>query len=429
MGWWENLRKKFSMAKQTVAKPKETGAGMDNRTSSVALQRLAIAVAAGAAAIGIYALQVDSFWKFATVSMVGLLVGGAALMVGGLLGFLFGIPHSSGPSLLSNQAPTGQGAQPSALQAGAQPTPALPQGASIHPNTNLEQISDWLTKILVGVGLTQLDAIPDKIGQLASYVAKGLKNTTGPEIFSVTGPETFSLAVMIYFAVIGFLFGFLWTRLNLGRAMAEADLRAMMDLAVAQAAKTTKTQAEADAQALALADSQLHPGLHPAPLKPDEAAKVQAELIAAFKAASPSARMTIFNQARNQRRDNWQAAKDKVDLTIPVFRALIEAEPTYHRYHGQLGYALKDQTKPDWAAAEAELSKAIELRDKDPSDRYGYPYEFNRAFCHIQLKMTRDKILPDLIATVKQDQKQYIENSAEILTWLQANGLTLDKLG
>jgi hypothetical protein len=404
---------------------KESPAGMD-RTSSVALQRLAIAMAVGGAAVVIYALQVNSFLDFARVAMVGLLVGGAALMVGGLLGFLFGIPHTSGVSDQTSQPSAGQSLQPANLpnqpSIGQGPQPVSPSPrASIQPNTNLEQISDWLTKILVGVGLTQLTVIPDKIGHLAAYIAKGLSGTTGP--------ETFSLAVMIYFSVIGFLFGFLWTRLNLGHAMAEADMRAILNRVVAQAANTTKTQAEADAQALALADSQLHPGLHQAPPKPDEAAKVQTELITAFKAASPSARMTIFSQARSQRRDNWLIAKDKVDLSVPIFRALIEAEATNHRYHGQLGYALKDQTTPDWAAAEIELTKAIELRDKDPNDRYGYPYDFNRGLCRIKLGMTREKILPDLTATVKQGQQEYITNSPDILTWLEANGLSVEKLG
>lgn len=400
MGWWENLRKRFSMAKETATGAKQTATDKD-RTSSIALQRLGIAMTVGAVAIVIYALQVKSVLDFVRVSMVGLLVGGAALMTGGLLGFLFGIPHASSVS-----------------GAAGQPSPSAPPApeASIRPNTNLEQISDWLTKILVGVGLTQISVIPDNIGQLATYIAKGLSGTTGP--------ETFSLAVMIYFAVIGFLIGFLWTRLNLGYAMAEADMRAIFNRAVAQ----TKTQAEADAQALALADSQLHPGMHQTPPRPDEAAKAQTELINGFKPASPSARMTIFNHARSQRRDNWQTAKDKVDLTIPVFRALIEVDPDNHHYHGQLGYALKDQTKPDWAAAETEFNKAIELRDKDINDRYGYPYEFNRALCRIQLGMTPDKILPDLRATIKQDQQEYIKNSPEILAWLKANGLALDKL-
>ena len=420
MGWWENLRKRFSMVKETATDAKQTATDKD-RTSSIALQRLGVAMTVGAVAIVIYALQVNSFLNFARVSMVGLLVGGAALMTGGLLGFLFGIPHASGVSEPAGQPSASQGTQQATLPTqGVQPAPAPAQGASIRPNTNLEQISDWLTKILVGVGLTQITVIPDNIGQLATYIAKGFSGTTGP--------ETFSLAVMIYFAVIGFLFGFLWTRLNLGHAMAEADMRAILNRAVAQATNTTKTQAEADAQALALADSQLHPGLHQAPPRPDEAAKAQTELITGFKAASPSARMTIFNQGRSQRRDNWQTAKDKVDLTIPVFRALIEADPGNHRYHGQLGYALKDQTKPDWAAAETEFNKAIELRDKDANDRFGYPYEFNRALCRIQLGMTPDKILPDLRATIKQDQQEYIKNSPEILAWLKANGLALDKL-
>jgi len=39
-------------------------------------------------------------------------------------------------------------------------------------NTNLEQISDWLTKILVGVGLTQLREIPGQVQRLATQCSR-----------------------------------------------------------------------------------------------------------------------------------------------------------------------------------------------------------------------------------------------------------------
>ncbi len=55
-----------------------------------------------------------------------------------------------------------------------------------------------------------------------------------------------------------------------------------------------------------------------------------------------------------------------VERTIPIFEALMRNDPENHRIHAQLGYALLGKKEPDWLTAKAELSKAIELRDKSP---------------------------------------------------------------
>jgi hypothetical protein len=79
---------------------------------------------------------------------VGLMTAGAAMFVGGLLGFLFGVPY------------TREGEQPAGTkdgQGGQQKSGSDALPTSYRPNTSLEQISDWLTKILVGVGLVQIN--------------------------------------------------------------------------------------------------------------------------------------------------------------------------------------------------------------------------------------------------------------------------------
>jgi hypothetical protein len=68
----------------------------------------------------------------------GLAVASAAEVSGALLGFLFGIPRV----LAADQSRNHDSRRNQMSDA-------------IIANTNLEQISDWLTKILVGVGLTQ----------------------------------------------------------------------------------------------------------------------------------------------------------------------------------------------------------------------------------------------------------------------------------
>ncbi len=111
----------------------------------------------------------------------------AALVVGGLLGFLFAIPRSG----------------------------AQDKDAAYPDNSNLVDISDWLTKILVGAGLVTLTKIPPKLGLLADWLgAKGLNGEKDGAVFALT--------LLIFFAVCGFLWVYVWTRLNFSRDLTDA---------------------------------------------------------------------------------------------------------------------------------------------------------------------------------------------------------------
>lgn len=115
----------------------------------------------------------------------GLLVGGAAAMPGVLLGFLFGIPRT----LQNTKAADGETKQ--------------------LVNTNLEQISDWLTTLLIGATLTQLVKIPSAIWS----VAETLSNNPAP-----TGQTSVLAAMIVYNLCLGFLASYLLTRLYLSLA-------------------------------------------------------------------------------------------------------------------------------------------------------------------------------------------------------------------
>src|SRR5687768_7771174 len=132
--------------------------------------------------------------------MTAALTCGASIATGGLLGFLFGIPRTP--------PETGKNGAEAAGVASDDQGNRLPY----LPNTNLEQISDWLTKILVGVGLTQISSLPLKLDALAGYTAG-----------CFAGSKATALAVLVYFSLAGFLIGFLWTRLYLPRALRDAD--------------------------------------------------------------------------------------------------------------------------------------------------------------------------------------------------------------
>jgi hypothetical protein len=127
----------------------------------------------------------------ARVAATAALVAGAALVSGGLLGFLFGIPRTLQIEVTDKSK------------------------RSYQVNTNLEQISDWLTKIIVGVTLIQIRSIPGRLMEINEYV--------GPSLGGGREGEVIAGACIVFFAVIGFFCGYLGTRLYVAGAIPWAD--------------------------------------------------------------------------------------------------------------------------------------------------------------------------------------------------------------
>jgi hypothetical protein len=189
-----------------------------------------------------------------------------------------------------------------------------------------------------------------------------------------------------------------------------------------------------DAKALSLAQQQLNP-------RSDSPEVVQDALRDAIMKASPAAKTTVFYQAWEVRSKNWRDDKPRMERTIPIFRALADCdfEDKYHANHGQLGFALKDKTNPDWADAEKELTKAIDIRGDWRTQGWLY-YEFARAICRIHLEEdikkgqagpspNRDKIFADLRAVVSNDQlRKMIEEEQAVRDWMTRNQITADSL-
>src|SRR6266702_6733481 len=96
----------------------------------------------------IYAFSTPgSHWSYIGVGMLTAL---AALLTGFLAGFLVGVPKvvSSGQVHVSDNV--------------------------FSPSTNLAEISDWLTKLLLGAGLVSLSRLGAPVSKLISDVAGGL---------------------------------------------------------------------------------------------------------------------------------------------------------------------------------------------------------------------------------------------------------------
>lgn len=165
-----------------------------------------VALLAGLVALMIfaYAMVGDTAGRIEIVGS-GLLVAGAAALLGALLGFLFGIPRTL-QDTAERQAASGD----------TTPSPSRDAAAQYGVNTNLEQISDWLTKILVGVGLTQFDTVVDRGWAMAGVLAPRFGGTE-------SGGQVLVVCLGLHFAVTGFFFGYLLTRLFLTGAFIRAE--------------------------------------------------------------------------------------------------------------------------------------------------------------------------------------------------------------
>jgi cbb3-type cytochrome oxidase subunit 3 len=130
----------------------------------------------------------------------------ASLLSGAAVGFLFGIPKILQGDV--SRAKTAEGA--AEVDDGR-------QGYRQQVNTNLTEISDWLTKIIVGLGLIHLEKVPGHLRAAGKLVAAGMSANPG------TGDEAFGIALIVFHATLGFLFGYISTRLFLAGAFSDAD--------------------------------------------------------------------------------------------------------------------------------------------------------------------------------------------------------------
>ena len=298
-----------------------------------ALEKLLWCVAVGLFAM-LSAATRQEYWAHANVARAigyGILIAGSAFISGVLAGYLFGLRPTDNSKNAANQ-------------------PSSPP-----PQTNLVEIADWLTKVILGAGLVQLTQLPTPIWKFAQAMADGVvKGTT-----ELSNPPM-ALAIMGFFSACGLLYGYLWTRYE----------------------DAVTSYGAGDAAAAALVNLWLNG--HPAP---DDQTRLN--MIDAVKNASSTARMRIYLQAEQYRKSSTDDINER---SLPVFQALVDAdsEGVFHRNRGQCALALigrrKDSGKPgeDWTNALGLLNDAIRIRNL--SDEPGWPeYEFARAVCQITL--------------------------------------------
>ncbi len=157
------------------------------------------------------------------------------------------------------------------------------------------------------------------------------------------------------------------------------------------------------------------------------------ELKEAIKGASSSVKVLAFDIAQAFRNENYEERPVLIERTIPVFEALIEddIDSRFHRNHGELGYVYKDKLQPDWGKAEAELSKAIDIRDRERAGGFAL-YELNRAMCRVKLGADMDDILADLDQVLihgphngKWVRNPHPQKAKILIDWMQRNAKSL----
>lgn len=162
-------------------------------------------ISLGAIGVIIYSIQTMNFIDSLKLIGFATMIAGASFLIGGLIGFLFGIPRTRLQDSNEEKANETEAIVPEKGKS----------DISVKPNTNLEQISDWLTKILVGVGLTQIN----KIAQALTWIGTELS----PGFGGFESSSVLAIATVLYYLLCGFMVGFLWTRLYLSGAFKAAD--------------------------------------------------------------------------------------------------------------------------------------------------------------------------------------------------------------
>jgi hypothetical protein len=179
------------------------------------------------------------------------LVAATGFACGALVGFLFGIPRSlQGKTVPSSFEATSQDQRGKPVDSkAAEPGSENKESTSTAStgtekrepgyvsNTNLEEISDWLTKIIVGLGLINLKVIPIKLQAVALYFS---------DVTEVKIPPNVSLSLLIYFSVCGFFLAYLLTRLALPAAFSRADRAAVLDTLVRTASAVSTIESKMD---------------------------------------------------------------------------------------------------------------------------------------------------------------------------------------
>lgn len=162
---------------------------------------------------GFIGIAFYGFFANASRVLIPLIWALGTLALGTLTGFLFCLPRIRQGEPVERESETTDPTK-AGDPAKSKRAPRGTDGYGLDINTNLEQISDWLSKIIVGLGLVELRKIPGHMVDLADYIAKDMGDPSA---------RAFACGLVLFFAVCGFLYGYLYMRLILSHRFREAD--------------------------------------------------------------------------------------------------------------------------------------------------------------------------------------------------------------
>lgn len=152
-----------------------------------------IAVAGGWLIEGLYgfAAEPDGHASIRTFCLLWF-ASAAAFFAGTISGFLFAVPKAASDSAANSS-----------------------RGRRYKINTNLEDVSDWLTKIILGLGLVHVDKVIHFVDSMGDQVASAVGQAQGAKIIAISA--------MVYGFVSGFIIVYTWTRTALRRDLAKYE--------------------------------------------------------------------------------------------------------------------------------------------------------------------------------------------------------------
>jgi hypothetical protein len=139
---------------------------------------------------------------------VAMLAAAGAFSAGGLLGLLFGAPRWTDAPPTNAHVDAVKRPDTDATPTGPPVAPALSASntaSRVRPNTSLEKIADWLTTIIVGLGLVHLKDLEGRISESGVWLSNAITlNTAGRN-------GTVGVVLALTFSVAGFVLVYLWS--------------------------------------------------------------------------------------------------------------------------------------------------------------------------------------------------------------------------
>ena len=199
-----------------------------------------------------------------------------SMVTGGLLGLIFGVPKSN----RRNTAPSST--------IGADGTQAtLPYGG----NSNLEEISDWLTKMIVGIALINWQGIGAALGRLKDQLTESLDTSFAGFM---------AMGLIGAYVGLGFTLGYVWSRIFLPRLLSNAE-------------RSDFDALSRDHRALVEFETMLDGRAQPDPRS----------VTTLYDNASPAGRQRAYDQVIHSLMQKIELGLN-MDALVPIFRGLVQ---------------------------------------------------------------------------------------------------------